>query len=64
MVTTGLSDKLVDPRDLLEILHQQPLMAPFNLTFYSEKNGRKGLVDAIREICVPLDGDTSWPIEP
>jgi len=59
LVTTGSTDKLVDPRDLLEILHQQPLMAPFNLTFYSEKNGRKGLVDAIREICVPLDGDTS-----
>ncbi len=59
MVTTGLSDKLIDPRDLLEMLQQQPLMAPFNLAFYSEQHGRKGLIDAIREICVPLDGDTT-----
>jgi len=59
LVTTGLSDKLVDPRDLLEMLHRHPLMAPFNLTFYSEQNGRKGLMAAIREICVPLGGDAS-----
>jgi len=59
LVTTGLSDKLIDPRDLLEMLQQHPLMAPFNLAFYSEQHGRKGLMDAIREICVPLDGNTT-----
>ena len=59
MVSTGLTEKLVDPRDLLEMLHLDPLLAPFNLTFYSEQQGRKGLMDAIRQICVPLAGDTS-----
>jgi len=59
LLTKGISDKLIDPRDLLEMLHQHPLMAAFNLTFYSKKNGRKGLIDAIREVCVPIDGGTS-----
>ncbi len=57
MATAGTSDKLVDPRDLLEMLRQHPLTAPFSLAFYSEDHGRKGLVDAIRSICAPLDNE-------
>lgn len=57
MAITGTSSKLVDPRDLLEILCQHPLTAPFNLAFYSEKHGRKGLQDAISAVCSPLDGE-------
>jgi len=59
LVSTGLTEKLVDPRDLLEMLHSNPLLTPFKLTFYSERQGRKGLMDAVREICVPLDGGTT-----
>jgi diguanylate cyclase (GGDEF)-like protein len=54
---TGPSVKLVDPRDLLEMLRQHPLTAPFNLALYSEQHGRKGLLQAIREACSPFDGE-------
>jgi diguanylate cyclase (GGDEF)-like protein len=50
------SIKLVDPRDLLEMLRQHPLSAPFNLALYSEQEGRKGLLAAIRTVCAPIDG--------
>jgi len=53
---TGPSVKLVDPRDLLELLRQHPLTAPFNLALYAEQHGRKGLLQAIREACSPFDG--------
>ena len=44
------------------MLHRNPLLTPFKLTFYSERQGRKGLLDAVREICVPLsDGTTCTP---
>ncbi|MGW8312968.1 MAG: sensor domain-containing diguanylate cyclase [Desulfuromonadales bacterium] len=52
---SGTSVKLIDPRDLLDILRQHPLTSPFNLTLYSEQNGRKGLHQAIREVCAPFD---------
>jgi diguanylate cyclase (GGDEF)-like protein len=51
------SSNLVDPRDLIEMLNQHPLTAPFNLALYSEENGRKGLVDAIHDVCSPLEGE-------
>ncbi len=57
MALTGPSVKLVDPRDLLEMLRQHPLTAPFKLIFYAEQHGRKGLQQAIRDICSPLDGE-------
>ena len=57
MALTSTSIKLVDPRDLLEMLRQHPLTAPFNLTLYSEQHGRKGLVEAISAVCSPLDGE-------
>lgn len=56
MVLTGTSVKLVDPRDLLVMLRQQPLAAPFNLTLYSARYGRKGIVQAIQAVCSPFDG--------
>lgn len=55
-LTDTSSIKLVDPRDLLEMLRQHPLIAPFNLTLYSEQEGRKGLLAAIRTVCAPIDG--------
>lgn len=48
--------KQVDSRDLLEMLTQHPLTAPFNLALYSEHQGRGGLLEAIRSVCAPLDG--------
>jgi diguanylate cyclase (GGDEF)-like protein len=54
---TGTTVKLVDPRDLLEMLRQHPLATPFNLALYSEQHGRKGLLQAIRDVCSPLDGE-------
>lgn len=39
------------------MLRQHPLTAPFNLTLYSERHGRKGLQQAIRDVCSPLDGE-------
>ena len=57
MAVPGTFNNLVDPRDLLEMLRQHPLTAPFNLALYSEQHGRKGLVDAIHSICSPLDGE-------
>ena len=57
MALTSTSVKLVDPRDLLEMLRQHPLTAPFSLALYSEQHGRKGLLEAIRTVCSPLEGD-------
>jgi diguanylate cyclase (GGDEF)-like protein len=54
---TGTAVKLVDPRDLLEMLRQHPLTAPFNLALHSEEHGRKGLLEAIRTVCSPFDGE-------
>jgi len=55
--TTTSSIKLVDSRDLLEMLRQHPLSAPFNLALYSEEQGRGGLLAAIQTICAPLSGE-------
>ena len=63
MALTGTSTKLVDSRDLLDMLRQHPLTAPFNLALYSERHGRKGLLEAIRAVCSPLDGDIPCPSE-
>ncbi len=57
MATISTSVKLVDPRDLLELMRQHPLTAPFNLTLYSEQHGRKGLLEAIHAVCAPLDNE-------
>lgn len=57
MALTGTSVRLVDPRDLLEMLRRHPLTAPFNLTLYSEQHGRKGLREAIHTVCHPLDSE-------
>lgn len=57
MALTGTSIKLVDSRDLLDMLRQHPLTAPFNLALYSERHSRKGLLDAIRGVCSPFDGE-------
>ena len=51
--------KAVDSRDLLEMLTQHPLTAPFNLALYSERQGRGGLLESIRSVCAPLDGKIS-----
>ncbi len=56
-LTTTSSIKLVDSRDLLEMLRQHPLSAPFNLALYSEKQSRVGLLAAIQTICAPLGGE-------
>lgn len=50
------SIKLVDSRDLLEMLRQNPLSAPFNLSLYSEEQGREGLLAALHSICTPFGG--------
>jgi len=55
---TSTSVKLVDPRDLLEMLRQHPLARPFNLALYSEQHGRNGLLDAIHTVCSPLEGES------
>jgi len=55
---TSTSVKLVDPRDLLEMLRQHPLTAPFSLALYSEQHGRKGLQEAIRTVCSPLEDES------
>ena len=55
--TTTSSIKLVDSRDLLEMLRQHPLSAPFNLALYSEEQCRGGLLTAIQSICAPLSGE-------
>jgi len=55
---TSTSVKLVDPRDLLEMLRQHPLATPFNLALYSEQHGRNGLLDAIHTVCSPLEGES------
>ena len=55
--TTSSSVKLVDSRDLLEMLRQHPLSAPFNLALYSDEQGRGGLLAAIQTICAPLSGE-------
>lgn len=55
MALTSTSDKLVDARDLLEMLRQHPLTKPFNVSFYSEQHGRNGLLEAIRTVCITLD---------
>jgi len=57
VATISTSVKLVDPRDLLELMRQHPLTAPFNLTLYSEQHGRKGLLEAIHAVCAPLDNE-------
>ncbi len=53
--TVSTPAKLVDPRDLLELMRQHPLTTPFNLAFYSEQHGRNGLLEAIYTVCAPLD---------
>ncbi len=58
MALTSTSVKLVDPRDLLEMLRQHPLATPFNLALYSEQHGRNGLLDAIHTVCSPLEGES------
>jgi diguanylate cyclase (GGDEF)-like protein len=55
---TSTSIKLVDPRDLLEMLRQHPLAAPFNLALHSEQHGRKDLLEAIHTVCAPLEGES------
>ena len=58
MALNGRSSfKLVDSRDLLEMLRQHPLSAPFKLSLYSEEQGREGLLAAIHDICAPLGGE-------
>ncbi len=57
MALTGTSSKLVDPRDLLEVLRQHPLTEPFNLALYSEENGRKILQEKVSSVCSPLESD-------
>ncbi|MCK4508036.1 MAG: GGDEF domain-containing protein [Desulfuromonadales bacterium] len=57
MALTGTSIKLVDPRDLLEMLRHHPLTAPFSLALYSEQHGRKGLLETIHTVCSPMAGD-------
>lgn len=58
MALTGRSsNKLVDPRDLLDMLRQHPLSAPFNLALFSERQGQVGLRDAVRTVCAPLEGE-------
>lgn len=51
MPFTGTTNKLVDPRDLLETLRQHPLTSPFRLALYTEQHGRKGLIEAIQTVC-------------
>lgn len=58
MALIGTSFKLVDPRDLLEVLRQHPLSGLFNLALYSERHGRKVLLEAIHTVCSPLGGKT------
>ena len=58
MTLTGTSIKLVDPRDLLEMLRHHPLTTPFNLALYSEQHGAKGLLEAINTVCSPLEGES------
>jgi diguanylate cyclase (GGDEF)-like protein len=53
---SGTSAKLVDSRDLLDILRQQTLTGPFILAPFSERHGRKGLIEAIHAVCSPLNG--------
>ncbi len=54
MALSGTSSiRLVDPRDLLEMLRQHPLTAPFNLALYAEQQGRGGLIRAIDTVCSP-----------
>jgi len=57
VASTGTSIKLVDSRDLLEMLRQHPLTAPFNLALYSEQHRHKGLLQSIRSVCSPLDDE-------
>lgn len=57
MAPTNASGKLVDPRDLLEVLRQHPLTEAFNLALYSEENDRKILQEKICSVCSPLNGD-------
>lgn len=48
---SGSFDRLVDPRDLLEILRQHPLATPFNLTFSSSAHTQEELSKEIHTIC-------------
>ncbi len=57
MALTSTSVKLVDPRDLLEMLRHHPLTTPFSLALYSEQHGRKGLLETIHTVCSPMAGD-------
>ena len=50
---TGSNDKLVDQRDLLELLNQHPLTAPFKLAFYSTHQTRDEFVSTINSVCQP-----------
>ncbi len=52
---TPASAKLIDPRDLLEMLRRHPLPAPFYLALYAEKDGRPGLLKTIHAVCAPMD---------
>ncbi|TNF48937.1 MAG: GGDEF domain-containing protein [Deltaproteobacteria bacterium] len=55
--TSTSSIKLVDSRDLLEMLRQHPLSVPFNLALYSEEQGRGGLLAAMHTVCAPLSDE-------
>ena len=63
MALTGSSVKLIDPRDLIEMLRNHPLTAPFSLALYSEQHGPKGLQEAIHTICSHLEGANLCPPE-
>jgi diguanylate cyclase (GGDEF)-like protein len=55
VASTGNPTKLVDPRDLLEMLRQHPLTAPFKLTFHSEHDGSQTFLEKVRSVCFPFD---------
>lgn len=62
MAITPAAAKLIDPRDLLEMLRRHPLPAPFTLSLYAESDGRAGLLKTIQAVCSPT-GDT-FPCTP
>ncbi|NIQ11447.1 MAG: hypothetical protein GWO23_18080, partial [Gammaproteobacteria bacterium] len=55
---SGSYDRLIDPRDLLEMLRQHPLTAPFNLAFYWESQTREELTRSIDTVCSPAGKKT------
>ncbi len=56
MTPPWTTEKIVDPRDLLEVLRQQPLTSPFRLACYSEQHGRLGLQHAVQTVCQTTAG--------